>query len=60
MCVCVCVSLSEEQGAASGRVDSRSDVESEDDAEDADYTVFECRGLAQVNHSRTLTIHFTF
>lgn len=34
------------QEQASGRVDARSDVESEDDNDDADYTVFECRGLA--------------
>lgn len=34
------------QEQASGRVDARSDVESDDDNDDADYTVFECRGLA--------------
>lgn len=39
--------ISQEQ--ASGRVDARSDVESEDDNDDADYTVFECRGLGATN-----------
>lgn len=39
--------VSQEQ--ASGRVDARSDVESDDDNDDADYTVFECRGLGATN-----------
>ena len=35
--------------AASPHVDAGSDVESDDDNEDGDYTVFECRGLATVS-----------
>ena len=54
MCVCVRVCrLNEEHGGAAARVDARSDVESEDDNDDADYTVFECRGLATVSQSLT-------
>jgi len=34
---------------ATQRVDGGSDVESDDDNEDGDYTVFECRGLATVS-----------
>ena len=34
---------------ATPHVDGGSDVESDDDNEDGDYTVFECRGLATVS-----------
>ena len=34
---------------ATQHVDGGSDVESDDDNEDGDYTVFECRGLATVS-----------
>ena len=44
---CVCLRVSHE---AAPHVDGRSDVESDDDDnEDGDYTVFECRGLATVS-----------
>ena len=42
----VCCRVSHE---ATPHVDGGSDVESDDDNEDGDYTVFECRGLATVS-----------
>ena len=39
---------------ASPHVDGGSDVESDDDNEDGDYTVFECRGLATVSNNTAL------
>jgi len=48
LCLCVCYSVSQEH--ASAHVDAGSDVESDDDNVDGDYTVFECRGLATVSY----------
>jgi len=46
MCVCA-TRVSHE--ASTPHVEGGSDVESDDDNEDGDYTVFECRGLATVS-----------